>query len=58
WLDDYNEIFYNRFNHKLIDFDDVLEGKKFRERLKCHSFKWYMESVFRDLFLPSKVIAS
>ncbi|XP_015234034.1 PREDICTED: polypeptide N-acetylgalactosaminyltransferase 5 [Cyprinodon variegatus] len=57
WLDEYKDLFYGHgYQHlldkKVINIGNLTEQIELRKRLKCKSFKWYLENVFPDMDTP------
>ncbi|ELU00789.1 hypothetical protein CAPTEDRAFT_190622 [Capitella teleta] len=61
WMDGYKRLFYHhrrdllvinpQFNADAGDFSDRLQ---LRRDLKCKSFKWYLENVYPEKFIPDE----
>ncbi|XP_045709577.1 polypeptide N-acetylgalactosaminyltransferase 5 isoform X1 [Phyllostomus hastatus] len=55
WLDEYKELFYGHGDHLIdqgLDVGNLTQQRELRQKLKCKSFKWYLENVFPDLKAP------
>ncbi|XP_037071463.1 N-acetylgalactosaminyltransferase 6-like isoform X2 [Pollicipes pollicipes] len=50
WMDDYAKYLYKRRPHyQRVDPGDLAPQRAIRERLKCRSFQWFMDTVAFDL---------
>lgn len=55
WMDEYQDYFLQQQpNAKRVDYGDVTNRRMLREKLKCHSFNWYLKNVYPELDIPGE----
>ncbi len=53
WMDEYKELYYNKKPQaRNMEYGDISKRVELRKRLKCKSFKWYIENVYPDVQMP------
>ncbi|KAF7637792.1 Nup54 domain-containing protein [Meloidogyne graminicola] len=58
WMDDYKQFFYATVTAaRHVEVGDITDRLKLRERLKCKSFKWYLETIYPESPLPANYLS-
>ncbi|EDO45829.1 predicted protein [Nematostella vectensis] len=53
WMDEYKDLYYNKKPQaKNSDYGDISKRLELRKRLKCKSFKWYINNIYPDVQMP------
>uniref|UniRef100_A0A915DYF9 Ricin B lectin domain-containing protein n=1 Tax=Ditylenchus dipsaci TaxID=166011 RepID=A0A915DYF9_9BILA len=55
WMDDYKAFFYSMVPAaRNVDAGDVTARKALRTNLQCKSFKWYLETIYKEAPVPAE----
>ncbi|XP_063692731.1 polypeptide N-acetylgalactosaminyltransferase 13-like [Bolinopsis microptera] len=55
WLDEYKDFFYQISPPaRSVDMGDISSRVDLRKRLQCKSFKWFLETVYPEMDVPSR----
>uniref|UniRef100_A0A4W5MJC4 Polypeptide N-acetylgalactosaminyltransferase n=1 Tax=Hucho hucho TaxID=62062 RepID=A0A4W5MJC4_9TELE len=54
WMDEYKEQYFNlRPELRERAYGDISERQAVRQRLQCHSFKWYLDTIYPEMQVAS-----
>ncbi|CAB1341105.1 unnamed protein product [Coregonus sp. 'balchen'] len=54
WMDEYKEQYLNlRPELRERAYGDISERQAVRQRLQCHSFKWYLDTIYPEMQVAS-----